>query len=164
MKTKVGDIFTIDVSDGKVGLGRIIFKPKYQLFIVVFENIFDKNALPNVNDIVSLKPLLMGYTLDGLLYSGDWKVTGNNKDNLSKYPLPFYKLGTPPEVFLVDYTGTVKREATKSEMENLYYQTTLAPIYYEEALKAWHKIITWDKQYEEILFDEIVRKRAIVEF
>lgn len=145
-----------------VGFGQIIQKPKFKLFIVVFEKIFPSKTLPVSEEIVKSTPLLIGYTLDGLLYNNSWKIVGNIKNIVASIPLPYYKLGTPPEIYLVNHKGETLRRTTSSEISVLNYETTLSPIYYEGALKAWHKIIPWEKSFDEILYSNILKQIAFV--
>jgi hypothetical protein len=162
MATKIGDIFSIPVKEEMIGFGQVLRKPRYRIYIVVFEELCHMGGIPKVEEIVKFAPLLLGVTLDGRLYNDIWKVVGNYKKNISGFPLPYYKLGTPPETYLVNHKGERLRKAKPLEVEALSYETTLSPIYFDDALKAWHKILPWQEAFDEILYNEVVKKIAVV--
>lgn len=163
MRTNIGDIFSIPIKETLLGFGQIIRKPAFRLYIVVFEKIYSEASLPSPEEIVKAAPLLMGQTLDGLLYNNTWKIVGNIKSNITNFPFPYYKLGTPPDILLVDYKGERLRTATRLEVDCLNYETTLSPIYFEEALKAWHKMLPWQSSFDEILYSNLIKQIATVE-
>ncbi|TWI83949.1 immunity protein 26 of polymorphic toxin system [Lacibacter cauensis] len=162
IKLKEGDIFSIELDDKHVGFGQILIK-KGTLFIIVFAESYDKNHIPELKEIIKPIPLLMGETMDALLYDGDdWKIVGSSIENLNQYPLPYYKVGLPTEIiYVVNHLGERLRPATSEEIKTLNYQASYAPIRFENALKAYHKLIPWDKSYDAILYKEVLRKSIV---
>lgn len=79
MKLKVGDIFTIPVSEEKTGFGQIVNIPNRNNFIIiVFEKIYTGKEWPDIGEIMNDRILFLGYTLDAKLYHKHWKIIGNN--------------------------------------------------------------------------------------
>lgn len=164
MKLKVGDIFTIPVSEEKTGFGQIVNIPnKNNFIIVVFENIYTGKEWPSLIEITANKILFLGYTMDALLYHKYWQIIGNDYSNLKTIKLPYYKLGTPPNISIVNYNGDFVRKANKEEFDKLTYQTVVAPVRYENALKAYHNFLEWKDDFNELFYDKILESIDIVE-
>jgi Immunity protein 26 len=164
-KLKVGDIFKIPISNDFDGFGQIINIPLTNnvFIIIVFDKIYDNRKILNIDEILNNKILFLGYTMDALLYHKHWTVIGNQTMNISKIKLPYFKLGIPPDMKIVDYKGGKIRKATKEEFEKLDYETSIAPIRYENALKAFHKFEQWDLDYDILLYDNVSKSIEIVE-
>lgn len=164
MKLKTGDIFTIPVTEDEIGFGQIINIPnKNNFIIVVFKEIYAGKDWPSINEIIQNEILFLGYTLDALLYHKFWKIIGNKVSNLQAIKLPYYKLGTPPDIRIVNYKGDEIRKASKYEFDNLEYKTVVAPIRYENALKAYHKFANWESDFNELLYNKTLESIKIVE-
>jgi len=154
MRLKVGDVFTIPIDENRLGLGQIINKPnKDSLIIVVYDFSFDKEIIPSLNGLEEYKILLLGQTLDAKLYHKHWIVIGNNDKNITSIYLPYYKLGTPPkDIYIVNFKGETLRRATIHEFNTLNYQSIVAPVRYENALKAHFNLLNWDDIYDDLLY------------
>ncbi len=164
MKLKVGDIFTIPITNEKTGFGQIFIIPNQNNFIiVVFEKVYTGQDWPSLNEIIVDKILFFGYTMDALLYHKYWQIIGNNSSNLDKIKLPYYKIGTPPDCKLVDYKGKVIGKISKDKFEKISYQEIIAPVRYENALKAYYKLEEWREDYSELLYDKALESIKIVE-
>jgi hypothetical protein len=164
MKLKPGDIFTIPISEEKSGFGQIIFIPNKNNFIIeVFEKVYTGHEWPSLKEIINDKILFFGYTMDALLYHKYWKIIGNDSSNLKKIKLPFYKLGTAPDYKLVDYRGKVIGKINGDKFEKLSYQEIIAPIRYENALKAYYGLEEWRKDYDELLYQNVLTSIEVVE-
>ncbi len=164
MKIKEGDIFTIPVTEGKVGCGQIVSIPnKNNFIIVVFESIYSNENLPNLDAVVNDEIVFFGYTMDALLYHKEWKIFGNDLENIDTIKFPYYKLGTPPNIRIVNYVGDEIRSASQYEFDNLNYKTVVAPIRYELALKAYHKFIQWDTDFDDLLYKKVIESISTVE-
>ena len=167
-KLKVGDVFTMtpinDESDFKIGFGQIVkINNKSNFIIVVFKQICHNQNLPSLDKIVGDDILFLGYTMDALFYHKYWQVIGNVSFNLDKIKLPYYKLGTPPDMNIVNYKGNMLRKASRYEFDNLEYQTVSAPVRFELALNAYHKIAGWNKDDNELLYQKVLESIVIVE-
>jgi hypothetical protein len=164
MKLKVGDVFTIPISDDKTGFGQIIKIPnKSNFIIIVFKQAYPDKDWPSTDEIIKDEILFLGYTMDALFYHKYWHIIGNNTSNLNKISLPYFKLGTPPDMKIVNFKGDKVRKANKSEFDNLEYETVVAPVGYEAALQAYHKLAEWEEYFDKILYDKTLESIKVVE-
>lgn len=153
MKFRVGDIFTIQVSEDKIGFGQIIEIPNKDNFIIaVYKTIYTGKDWPSLQEIVEDEVLLLGYTLDAKLYHKHWKIIGNLSLPPGKVKLPFFRLGTAPDYKLVDYKGQVIKNIGLELFNCLNYQTVIAPVRYENALKAYHGLNEWRAEYDDLMY------------
>jgi hypothetical protein len=164
MKLKIGDIFTIPITDTRIGIGKIINRPnKDSLLIVVYDVTLDKNIIPGLKELCDNDILLLGHTLDAKLYHKHWAVIGNYTENITEIYLPYYKLGTPPsDIYIVNYKGECLRRATIKEFDALDYQSIVAPIRYEKALKAHFNLLDWDESYDALLYSNTLDSIKLV--
>jgi hypothetical protein len=165
MRLKAGDIFTIPVSEQETGYGQIINIPDKSTFIiVVFQKIYKIEMTPVLEEICKDDILFGGYTMDALLYHKKWVIIGNFSLNIDKIKLPYYKLGTPPNMRIVDFKAEQKiRDATKEEFEQLDYLTVVAPIRFQLALQAYHKMGEWKDYYSELYYERVLESIRVVE-
>lgn len=165
MNLKVGDIFTVPLNDNEVGFGQIVGIPdKSTLLIAIYELRQKKSESIDMSKIKNSKVVFLGFSLDAKLYHKHWLIVGNETSNLTNIKMPFNKLGTPPrDIFIVDYKGNKIREATQSEFENLNYQTTIAPVRYENALKAYHNLQEWkEEDYGKLEYKHTLHSNKVV--
>ena len=163
-KLKMGDVFKIPVSNEKTGYGQIIELHDKNAFIIgVFKELYFIQDLPNLEKILEDEILFLGYTMDALIYHKYWEIIGNNLSNLTIVKLPYYKLGTPPEMNIVNYKGNFIRKSDKTEFDNLEYETVVAPVRYENALKAFYKMGEWNEDYDRLFYARTLESIKIVE-
>lgn len=164
MKLKAGDIFTIPITNEKTGFGQIVIVPNKSNFIIaVFEKVYPGKEWPSLEEIINNKILFLGYTMDALLYHKYWQIIGNNISNLKAIKLPYYKLGTPPDCKAVDYKGTVIGKISRDKFEQLSYQEVIAPVRYENALKAYYQLEKWREDYEGLLYVKTIDSIKVIE-
>ncbi|ANH81957.1 hypothetical protein A8C56_14150 [Niabella ginsenosidivorans] len=164
MKLRIGDIFTIPVSEEKTGFGQIVKIPnKNNFIIIVYENIYSGRDWPSLEEVVKDKILFLGYTMDALLYHKFWKIIGNVFPDLSKIKFPYYKLGTFPNAMIVNYKGEKVKTISKLEFDKLQYETVVAPVRYENALKAYYKLSEWREDYDNLLYSKTLESIQVVE-
>jgi hypothetical protein len=164
MKLKVGDVFTIPISEEETGFGQIIKIPnKSNFIIVVFKQVYSGKDWPSIEEIIGDDILFLGYTMDALLYHKYWRIIGNDTSNLNKIKLPYFKLGTPPNMKIVNYKGDSFRKAKKDEFDKLEYETVVAPVGYEAALQAYHKLTEWEDDFNKLLYDKTLESIKIAE-
>ncbi|UKB82742.1 immunity 26/phosphotriesterase HocA family protein [Chryseobacterium sp. MEBOG06] len=165
-KLNEGDVFAIPLGNSEFGLGQIINFPKTSdAFIVVIfnEKIAELNEFDKIN-IDDLKIIFLGYTFDAKLYYKDWQIIGNYKDNIQSIPLPFFKLGTSDDARLVDYKSKVLKHLDESQFDELVYKSEIAPIRYENALKAHFGLQEWiPEDYDKILYEKTLESVKIAE-
>jgi hypothetical protein len=165
MKLKVGDIFTIPIDENRNGIGQILSIPNKDSFIIIiFDLIREKGLLLENLDLNSCNIVFLGYTLDAKLYHKHWLIIGNSNENISSVYLPYYKLGTPPDdIFITNYKGERIRKALLNEFEKLNYQSVVAPVRYETALKAHFNLAEWEDRYNDLLYTYTLDSIKIVE-
>jgi hypothetical protein len=154
MKLNKGDIFTIELNDAEVGFGQIIALPtKSTLIIALFDLKLPKAGNYDIEIVAASEVLFLGYSLDAKLYHKNWVIIGNLEPR-SDILLPYCKLGTPPgAIYITDFKGKRLRECTVEEFNLLSYQTVIAPVRYENALKAFYRFREWiDDDYNKILY------------
>lgn len=163
LKLKPGDIFAIPISDDLEGFGQIVVVlNKSNFIVVIFEKAYARGQRPALEEIVQGKILFQGYTMDALLYHKEWPLIGNDTANLKAIKLPYYRLGTPPDCKLVNYEGKSMGKISREIFDKLNYQKVIAPIRYENALKAFHHAGEWRPDYDELRYEVTLESIALV--
>ncbi|MET0636615.1 MAG: Imm26 family immunity protein [Chitinophagaceae bacterium] len=163
MKLKIGDIFTITISENEVGFGQIVaFPNKSTLLIIVFDLKRKGEGDYDIEKIMSSKILFLGYTLDAKLYHKHWKVIGDRP--VKGVELPYNKIGTPPDnIFVTDYKGKKLRRCSIDEFDSLDYQNVIAPVRYENALKAYYGLQDWiGDDYNKLLYERTLNSIKVL--
>lgn len=157
IKVKLGDIFSIPLDGGKVGLGQVAGTYKGgELFIVVFEGCWDSDDVPPVGEVVNLPIVLASLSLDALLWHGHWQILGNYVANFELIRYPVFKIDTLLSAEIEDVEGQKIRKATKKEIQLLPYRTTVAPIRIEKAFKAINGLEEWQESYNELKYESLI--------
>ena len=141
-KLNVGDVFTIPLTENEVGFGQCVTPHKKTsggVMIAVYPYKKNKNKNTDLTEVVNSEPLFLGYTFDALLCDlPRWKIIGHYIENIENIKLPYNRLGTPPdEIYLIDVTNKRVAEISEDVFNELTYKTEIAPIRYENALKAY---------------------------
>ena len=153
-KLRDGDCFTLPLIDDKVGVCQIIQLKKSSFYIVVFEKTVNRNELLDLIDtIICSKILFFGETTDARIYHNLWEFICNKKTIITENNIPTFKVETLTGYILVDYKGNKIKRLTKEESKNYNYESSYSPIRFENALKAYHKIIDWVEEYNKILYN-----------
>jgi hypothetical protein len=163
MRLKIGDIFTVAVSDLEVGFGQILaFPTKSTLIICLFDLKLARANNYDVTLISKADVCMLGYSLDAKLYHKHWLVIGNIEPSKGIL-LPYNKVGsTPDDMFLTDYKGRKLRKCSNEEFDLLNYQTVIAPVRYENALKAFFNLGEWKvDDYDKLLYKYSVASNEI---
>lgn len=162
LKLIEGDCFPI--SKEEVGIGQIIKMPnKYSFIMGVYDCKLNVNEVALIDNIIKTPLIFMGYSNDAKLYHNDWKVIGNSTSNFPNILLPYYRLGVPPnDIYLVNYMGLKLLPIDESVFNKLSYQTEIAPIRYENALKAYYGLQEWiDDDYNKIFYSNVLVSNEI---
>lgn len=168
-KLNVGDVFTIPLNENEVGFGQSVTEHKKTsggFVIAVFPFKRMKDETINIKDIVNTEPLFLGYTFDALLCDlPKWKIIGNYPDNIEDIKLPFNKLGTPPDdIYLIDITNSRIAEISEEVYKKLTHKTEIAPIRYENALKAYFKFKEWkEEDYDQLFYKHTLNSNKIAQ-
>lgn len=164
MKLRVGDIFNVKLDDNTLGYGQIVALPsKNTLIIAMFDIRSDQSIEIPLDSICNATIIFLGYSLDAKLYHKHWVIIGNNTSNLESIFLPVNRLGTPPnDIYLTNFKGDIIREATPDEFEKLRYKTVVAPIRFENALKAFFGIIEWNDDFNDLLYKHVIESNKVM--
>jgi hypothetical protein len=145
LKLSAGDIFRFGDTENGWGYGQILRTDIIQ-YVVVFEPIFGIEA--KLEEIAASPLLLSGWTSDARFFSGDWQVVGNKA--LRHVVFPEYKVGVSGDTWVTDVEGKLLRAATPEEAERLHFQTSHAPITFEDAFWAHHGKLPWDPWFDRL--------------
>jgi hypothetical protein len=161
----LGDLFKIPLDGNRFGLGIILYVAKHNFVIAIYDVMYYNDHSIDFDDLKNKPIVFFGYTLDAKFYHGDWTIIGNvGSLELSEIYFPYYKLGTPPkDIYVVNYKGEKLRKATLKEFEQLDYETTIAPIRYENALKAHFNLIEWKDDYNSILYSKVLNSVKLID-
>jgi len=157
VRISAGDIFEIPVPDGRSGYGQVIISGA-PFYVVIFRELYA--ASPDLNDLLTGEILLVGWTLDSLIYHGKWKIVGNQSPISARVPFPSYKVRIAGLPHVHDFSGEKSRLATDQDWELFDYKTTVAPIRYQNALLAANGLGEWRNDYDELTVEH-ARDRAL---
>jgi len=167
MSFQTGDVFTINLNDDEIGFGQVVAIPSRSNLIVCIFDKKNQKTCQNIDlqDVCSSPIILMGYTLDAKFYHKHWQIIGNYLENLKTIVLPYNRMGTPPDdIYITNYQGKRIRQASINEFEKLNYQTVIAPVRYENALKAYYGYMPWiEEDYNKLLYSNYLAAKQVVE-
>ena len=154
MKINIGDCFSIPIDKDKIGLCQIIYSDQGTIYINIFEGIIERSIIKDNHIIKTLDTtiILCGESLDARIYHKYWKFIGNFP--IKKEFNPEKKIFKEEKLLgyiLVDYFGKKVRNISKKESYKYSFHKTIAPIRFENALKAFHGFIEWDNKFDELL-------------
>jgi len=155
-KLAIGSLFEIPAPDGRSGYGQILVPGKL-LYVVIFERLY-RGGPPPCNELTRAA-LLIGWTMDALIYHGRWKIVGTCPIP-SGLPFPNYKLNIGSDIVITDYTGKVLRVARDDEANSLNFRSVVSPIVFQDSLLAHHGMS--NLQMLDKLSVEQVRRQCIV--
>jgi len=146
---KIGDVFSIELSNGQYGFGQILWKKGLKLRIGIFNSISDSNSI-NAEALNDVGFIIIENTVRTFFKLKRWKVIVN---------LPFeeqdskllYKVHTPTGISLMDIEGNLIGEGAEQNMEELEYDKSYSPISFSRAIDVCNKIIEYDAYYEKML-------------
>lgn len=148
IKIRVGDVFSIPISNGNFGIGQILKREhptsNGHAFVVLFEKEFTEAELANIDyDSLADTPLLAGMPLDLFRITGrkkEWKIRGNTDPVY--FPIPMFQLWSPDytgqsiedSTYLIDFGWNYCRSATLDELNRTSRYFTRSSIYFETLL------------------------------
>lgn len=150
-KVRIGDVFLIPIDGLRWGGGQIAGNWKGELYIIIFDALYSDEAI-DPESVVAAKPLLAALSLDAKLHHGDWRIIGNVKANLGRFPQPVFKVNQDGAIFVESRDRSATRLASSAESEALRLRTVVAPVRLENALRAHNGIGDWDPKYDDLLY------------
>ena len=160
-RLKVGDVFLVPLDGERYGIGQLAGDWKGELYVVIFNHVVARDALPAEIDGADLQ--FAALTLDAKFYHGDWLVIGNRRDNLPAIPQPLFKIEMGGHTYLESRDRSVTRRASKNEDAVLRHRTVVAPVRIENALKALHGLGEWNSRYDELRADYAISSAKLIE-
>lgn len=150
-----GDIFEILAPDGRRGYGQVIVGGS-AFYVVIFRELYSE--LPDLDQLITGELLLVGWTLDALIFNGKWKIVGNRLPISARAPFPSYKVRVRGVPHVRDFSGENYRLATSEDWELLENKTTVAPVRYQNALLSHHGFGEWRSDYEALTIEHARRR------
>lgn len=167
----LGDVFTIPLGNGEFGFGHVVTdynKGSGGFMMAVYDLKLKDTNLLVFNHLEESNLLLLGFTFDAKIYHNDWQIIGNFTENIGSIKMPYFRLGLPSDnAQIVNYKGEILCTIDDSTFEKLRYKSEVAPIRYENALKARYGIQEWKDDYDKLLYkyaidsNEIARKLGV---
>jgi hypothetical protein len=146
---KVGDVLSIPIVGSLCATAQVLVK-RAILYIVVFSELRQCGAI-SIDAAASGSPVLAGWTMDGKIYHGHWKVIGGSVpisgSNLKKN----YKVEYAGKIWVEDFDGKLLHPASSSEIETLFNRSSYSPARLERVIRAYHKLESWDSEFDELL-------------
>lgn len=165
IKLNIGDIFSIPINENEVGIGQIISEHDSLsggFIIAIYPFRTNKNDLIDSTEVVNSQPLFLGYTFDSLIkVLPKWKIIENYKDNLIKIKFPYHKILSNGKMVLENHKEEKVALITETIFNKLSNKTELAPIRYENALKAYFGLQEWKDDYDELLYQNSLKSNEI---
>ena len=158
LKLKAGDVFELEVPDGRLGYGVVIFPNSGAPYIIILRSLH--RAQPSRAQLAADEIALVGWTMDALIYHGRWRVVGHDFATRMDIPAPNFKVGIEGRMYVTDVTGVVLDEAALEEGDLLDYQFSRAPVAFQQAFEAMHGFGEWKDDYEK-LTPSYARRRMI---
>ncbi|QTH19821.1 hypothetical protein HRJ34_15770 [Rhizorhabdus wittichii] len=151
VKLAEGDLFELDVPDGRHGYGVIVkhggLKSGGTPYVAIFKSIHRER--PELTELIREEVALAGWTMDALVYHGRWNVIAHSLP-LPNIPFPNFKVEMEGKFYVTDVEGELVGEATPAELELLDYKFSRAPIAFQMAFEALHGFGDWQERYEEL--------------
>jgi hypothetical protein len=155
VRIRAGDIFEIPAPDGRRGYGQVIVGGTV-FYVVIFRELY--HDPPDLDQLLKGELLLVGWTLDALIYHGKWKIVGNRSPISARVPFPSYIVRVKGVPHVRDFSGDTYRLATTEDWELLENKTTVAPIRYQNALLSHHGFGEWRSDYEALTIEHARRR------
>lgn len=165
-KLRVGDVICLPLSEELFGFGQIVDSYDRRsggFLMAVFDCKTNKPKSISLSSICRSEVIFLGFTFDSKLFHKQWFVIGNYTENLSSIKKPYYKLGTPPdEIYLIDFNNNILSKIPESLFSNLEYKTEIAPMRYENALKAYFGLAEWKvEDYNKLLYENVLNSNEL---
>jgi hypothetical protein len=113
-RIKQGDIFKFRVGDSSFGIGQIVRKYKYLIYIIVFEPRYEDLNSFSIEAVEQLEIVLIGKTNGAMLkMKGFWEVVGNHHVIEERLLFPNHKVQTLQGFMKTDFEGNLIGKASE---------------------------------------------------
>jgi hypothetical protein len=148
IRLKAGDVFEMPVSNGKFGYGTIIVCRKI-IYVIIHKRLYLR--APAIGQLTSDEIAFVGWTMDAMIYHGDWTVVLHDYPTRSDIPYPNWKVELEGQMVVTDFTGErFLGPIGADEVDLLDFQTSRSPMVFQHALEALHGLGEWNQGYVEM--------------
>jgi len=151
----VGDVFEVPLSDSLVAHGQVAAAYRTSgghFYLIGFRSAFRVDERVDIETIVKDRIALLALSMDPLLRIGHWPIVGSRPVDEQRIPWPSYKVAIAPDTYVVeDYLGHRQRTATAKNIAALRSPTVIAPIRFQNAMKALHGLGEWLREYDDLV-------------
>lgn len=152
-RPKVGDVFVVPVDDGRAAVGQIVGGfGRNAYYFAIFDSVMPIDiATSRAAETATAPVLFLALSMDAKLHAGHWLIVGQAPVS-AHIPLPAFKesVGSPTQFEVVDYSGTRRRPATRTEADALPNRKVVAPVRLEKALRASLGMEPWLETFDEL--------------
>ena len=158
-----GDLFKFPAGQDGCGVGQVIELAQDN---GVFLTTILSSLYPLEVEVGEVNPsdiLLCGWTMDGRLHNGSWKIFGNRAIPTVAIPRPCTKVSIEGKIWIQDYRGTPIRKARKKEAAGLEFHMSRSPMGFESAFLAYHGQTEWREDFNRLTLAHQSAQAAITE-
>jgi hypothetical protein len=155
-KLKIGDVFSVPIDSYRMGYGRIVDKFEKVLIYCVFYS-----DLLSAEKGTGSEILLAGITAGAKIKNGDWETIGNDLAGLDEIRKPNFKVMMQGSMYVVDFADKRRRKIGEEEADILNFRSIVAPIRYQNALIAHFGMGEWERPYDKLLYQNVIRSHEI---
>lgn len=147
---KVGDVFSINLSNGQFGFGQVLWKKGLKLRVGIFKLINDTNLI-EMDRFKKEGFIIVENTVRTFFKLNRWRVIGNIPNKIEQGEPILYKVHSLNGLVLMDILGNIVGKATPLDEQELEYEKSYSPITFSRALEVFNGIMDYDSYYEKIL-------------
>jgi hypothetical protein len=148
---KIGDVFLIPLDELSAAGGQVIaIRENEELYIAVMDRRIDASE-SNPECAIAGNPVLLTLSFDAKLANGQWPIIGNLSEAVYRYPQPAFKINHAGIMSIESRDKSVRRPATKAELEVLRNRSIASPMIIEDAIKAYFGLGEWSESYDKRL-------------
>lgn len=144
---RVGDVFLIPLDDASAVGGHVIaIRENEELYVAIMGRRLPRNENdPEV--AIGGEPVLLTLSFDAKLSNSDWPIIGNLADAVDRYPHPAFKIKHAGTMSIESRDKSVRRPATKDELDVLQNRSVASPMIIEDAIRAYFGLSEWSESY-----------------
>ncbi len=144
---KVGDVFLIPLDDASAAGGHVVaIRENEELYVAIMGHLLRRDE-QNSEVAIAGEPILLTLSFDAKLSNGDWPIIGNLANFVHRYPHPAFKIKHLGIISIESRDRSVRRPATKDELDILQNRSVASPMIIEDAIRAYFGLGEWVESY-----------------
>ena len=147
VRLRRGDLFEFATTDGRLAYG-VVLAPGGVLNAIFLKTLH--TSRPTIDELARDEVALIGTTMDGLFYHGDWAVIDRDFPIPQHLPFANWKVAMNGELHSTDFDGKSVGPIWPDEIKLLDYKFSSAPMVFQDALEALNGIGEWREEYERL--------------